>query len=161
MIRGHFGSIFSDVSSCRARSIVLAKGSPVAAWTSLRSIFGGAGTATSHPLARTDRSATRMTCSKRRERSEQRASISSGTRWVRTSPCKPHGSNPERVRRLILIDGLGIPRYAAARAILKGLERLDRTYATPEEYIAVVRDVGLVVPWSEYWERAWPNHGTR
>jgi pimeloyl-ACP methyl ester carboxylesterase len=61
---------------------------------------------------------------------------------------------PGRVRRLVLIDTLGIPRYAAVRAILKGLERLDRTYATPEEYIAVVRDVGLVVPWSEYWERA-------
>jgi pimeloyl-ACP methyl ester carboxylesterase len=61
---------------------------------------------------------------------------------------------PGRVRGLILIDALGIPRYAAVRAILKGLERLDRTYATPEEYIAVVRDVGLVVPWSEYWERA-------
>jgi pimeloyl-ACP methyl ester carboxylesterase len=61
---------------------------------------------------------------------------------------------PGRVRRLVLIDALGIPRYAAVRAILKGLERLDRSYATPEEYIAVVRDVGLVVPWSEYWERA-------
>jgi len=61
---------------------------------------------------------------------------------------------PGRVRRLILIDALGIPRYAAVRAILKGLERLDRTYATPEEYIAAVRDVGIVVPWSEYWERA-------
>lgn len=61
---------------------------------------------------------------------------------------------PGRVRRLVLIDALGIPRYAAVRAILKGLERLDRSYATPEEYLAVVRDAGLVVPWSEYWERA-------
>lgn len=61
---------------------------------------------------------------------------------------------PQKLRRLVLIDGGGIPRYAAFRAILRGIERLERTYATADEYIAAVRGLGVVTPWSEYWERA-------
>jgi pimeloyl-ACP methyl ester carboxylesterase len=61
---------------------------------------------------------------------------------------------PRQLRRLVLIDGGGIPRYAAFRAILRGIERLDRTYSTADEYVAAVRGIGVVTPWNEYWERA-------
>lgn len=60
-----------------------------------------------------------------------------------------------RLRRLVLIDGGGIPRYAAFRSILRGIERLDRTYATADEYVAAIRALGVVTPWNEYWERAY------
>jgi pimeloyl-ACP methyl ester carboxylesterase len=61
---------------------------------------------------------------------------------------------PRRLGRLVLIDGGGIPRYAAFRAILRGIERLERTYATADEYIDAVRALGFVTPWNAYWERA-------
>lgn len=61
---------------------------------------------------------------------------------------------PERVRRLVLIDGGGIPRYAAFRAILKAIERLERTYPSADDYVEAVRGFGVVTPWNDYWERA-------
>ena len=61
---------------------------------------------------------------------------------------------PARIRRLVLIDGLGIPRYSAFRLILRGLERLDRSYATADAYVEAVRALEIVVPWNDYWERA-------
>jgi pimeloyl-ACP methyl ester carboxylesterase len=61
---------------------------------------------------------------------------------------------PRRVGRIVLIDGGGIPRYAAFRAILRGVERLDMSYGTADEYIDAVRALGFVTPWNEYWERA-------
>jgi pimeloyl-ACP methyl ester carboxylesterase len=61
---------------------------------------------------------------------------------------------PRRLARLVLIDGGGIPRYAAFRAILQGIERLDPSYATADEYIDAVRELGFVTPWNAYWERA-------
>jgi pimeloyl-ACP methyl ester carboxylesterase len=61
---------------------------------------------------------------------------------------------PSRLRRLVLIDGGGIPRYAAFRGILHGLERLERSYSSADEYVAAVRNLGVVTPWNEYWDRA-------
>jgi pimeloyl-ACP methyl ester carboxylesterase len=61
---------------------------------------------------------------------------------------------PARIRRLVLIDGLGIPRYAAFRIILQGLDRLEAAYATENDYLAAVRAQGMFAPWSEYWERS-------
>jgi pimeloyl-ACP methyl ester carboxylesterase len=61
---------------------------------------------------------------------------------------------PKRLRRLVLIDGGGIPRYVAFRAILRAMDRLERTFASADEYVAAVRALGIVTPWNEYWERA-------
>ncbi len=61
---------------------------------------------------------------------------------------------PARIRRMVLIDGLGIPRYSAFRLILRGVERLERPYKTAEEYIEAVRALEIVVPWNDYWDRA-------
>ncbi len=58
-----------------------------------------------------------------------------------------------RLRRLVLIDGLGIPRYAAIKSILRNLQRLNRVYPSPEDYLASIRSLALIDPWNEYWER--------
>jgi pimeloyl-ACP methyl ester carboxylesterase len=58
-----------------------------------------------------------------------------------------------RLRRLVLIDGLGIPRYAAIKSILRNLQRLDCVHASAEHYVASIRSLKLIDPWNEYWDR--------
>lgn len=60
-----------------------------------------------------------------------------------------------RLRKLVLIDGLGVPRLAAVLAIVRGLERLEHDFDSRESYIASIRDRGLVRDWNAYWERAY------
>jgi hypothetical protein len=54
---------------------------------------------------------------------------------------------------LVLIDGLGPPDRAALPPILAGLERLGAVHQSAEAYLARVRAIGVVDPWSEYWDR--------
>jgi pimeloyl-ACP methyl ester carboxylesterase len=58
-----------------------------------------------------------------------------------------------RIRRLVLIDGLGIPRYAAIKSILRNLKRLKSIHSSPDHYLASIRELGLIDPWNEYWDR--------
>jgi pimeloyl-ACP methyl ester carboxylesterase len=60
-----------------------------------------------------------------------------------------------RIRRLVLIDGLGTPRYAAVQSIRRNLQRLDSVYPSAEHYIASIRSLNFADPWSEYWERCY------
>lgn len=59
------------------------------------------------------------------------------------------------LRKLVLIDGLGVPRLAAVLAIVRNLKRLDRDYDSPESYVGSVRNLGLVRHWNAYWQRAY------
>ncbi|GAC1302376.1 MAG: hypothetical protein NVS2B3_01110 [Vulcanimicrobiaceae bacterium] len=59
------------------------------------------------------------------------------------------------IRKLVLIDGLGVPRLAAVRSIVRALDRLDRSYDSREAYLAYIRGLGLVQHWNAYWERAY------
>lgn len=61
---------------------------------------------------------------------------------------------PARVRRLVLVDAVGPPEPQTVAAIRRAVERLGALYASADEYVARVREVGSVVPWSERWERA-------
>ncbi len=61
---------------------------------------------------------------------------------------------PARVRRLVLIDAVGPPEPQTVAAIRRAVERLGALYPSAEEYLARVREIGSVVPWSERWERA-------
>ena len=63
------------------------------------------------------------------------------------------GAAPEYVRRLVLVDGLGPPDKAAMPPILTGLERLGTVHPSAAAYIARVRAIGVVEPWSQYWDR--------
>ncbi|HEX5856578.1 MAG TPA: alpha/beta hydrolase [Microbacterium sp.] len=62
-------------------------------------------------------------------------------------------AQPDRVRRLVLIDGAGAPEPEALEIIGKGLERLDRWHDSEDAYVEAVRAGGVVSPWSELWER--------
>lgn len=63
------------------------------------------------------------------------------------------GPARERLARLVLIDGLGIPTQSAIAAILAGIARLKGTFASAQAYIDAVRAAGLATPWNAYWER--------
>ena len=60
-----------------------------------------------------------------------------------------------RLRKLVLIDGLGVPRLTAVMAIVRVLKRLDRDYDSCESYVGSIRNLGLVRHWNAYWERAY------
>jgi pimeloyl-ACP methyl ester carboxylesterase len=58
-----------------------------------------------------------------------------------------------RIRRVVLIDGLGIASPVAVAAIVAGVGRLKGTFASADAYVATVRDSGLAAPWNAYWDR--------
>jgi pimeloyl-ACP methyl ester carboxylesterase len=59
---------------------------------------------------------------------------------------------PGRVRRLVLIDGVGKPEPAAIPPILAGVQRLGATYPSAEAYCEQVRRSGMAVPWEDLWK---------
>ncbi|HEX3606395.1 MAG TPA: alpha/beta fold hydrolase [Candidatus Dormibacteraeota bacterium] len=61
---------------------------------------------------------------------------------------------PEAVRRVVLIDGLGLPDLLAVTAILRVVRRLAGPSRTADDYLERVRLTGAVDPWNEYWDRA-------
>lgn len=69
------------------------------------------------------------------------------------------------LHRLVLIDGLGIPRPSAFLSISRALDRLDHSYASAAAYIAAVQSRGLVPNWNAYWQRIYEyelvEHGGR
>jgi pimeloyl-ACP methyl ester carboxylesterase len=63
------------------------------------------------------------------------------------------GAEPNAVARLVLIDGLGPPERTALPPIVAALERLGTVHQSAQAYLARVRAIGAVDPWSEAWER--------
>ncbi len=57
----------------------------------------------------------------------------------------------KRIRRLVLIDGLGVPSKTAVGAILAALA-VRKQFTTADAFVAAVRSTGLVEPWSAFWE---------
>ena len=60
---------------------------------------------------------------------------------------------PERVRRMVLIDAVGIPETLSMLPIMAAVQRLGAAHATADAYVSAVRRLGTVEPWTEYWER--------
>jgi pimeloyl-ACP methyl ester carboxylesterase len=60
---------------------------------------------------------------------------------------------PAAVRRLVLIDGLGVPEPASLGPIMAGLERLGTVHDSVESYIGGIRALRVVEPWGEHWDR--------
>ena len=56
------------------------------------------------------------------------------------------------IRRLVLIDGVGVPEPAVIPPILAAAQRLERVYPSREEYCATVKSHGTAVPWDELWK---------
>jgi pimeloyl-ACP methyl ester carboxylesterase len=58
-----------------------------------------------------------------------------------------------RIRRLVLIDICGDPDSSTVPLIRAAVERLGTVHPSLEGYLAAVRGLGTIRPWSEYWER--------
>ena len=61
--------------------------------------------------------------------------------------------DPSRVERIVLLDVCGAPDEAAAGPIMAAVARLGAVYPSVDAYLGLVRQIGTVEPWSEYWER--------
>ena len=61
--------------------------------------------------------------------------------------------NGRPIRRLVLIDGAGVPEPAVIPPILAALERLDKVYASADEYCTAIHSRGAAVPWDELWKQ--------
>jgi pimeloyl-ACP methyl ester carboxylesterase len=66
--------------------------------------------------------------------------------------CAASLDRSRRIRRVVLIDGLGIPTQPAITTILGAVARLKSTYPTKDAFVDAVRSGGLVAPWNDYWE---------
>ncbi len=58
---------------------------------------------------------------------------------------------PQRVRRLVLIDAVGVPDPRAMPPIFAAVNRLNTVHASAEEFLSKVR-AAAVVPWGSFWE---------
>jgi pimeloyl-ACP methyl ester carboxylesterase len=58
---------------------------------------------------------------------------------------------PERVRRLVLIDAVGVPDPRAMPPIFAAVNRLNTVHPSADAFVAKVRAAG-VVPWGPFWE---------
>lgn len=58
---------------------------------------------------------------------------------------------PLRVRKLVLIDAVGVPDARAMPPILGAAQRLGAVYPSVDAFLGLVKGVG-VVPWSDFWE---------
>jgi pimeloyl-ACP methyl ester carboxylesterase len=55
--------------------------------------------------------------------------------------------DPARIRRLVLIDGAGIPEKAAIPPIVAALERLGAVFPSADAYCEPIRRIGAATPW--------------
>lgn len=58
---------------------------------------------------------------------------------------------PHRVRRLVLIDAVGVPDPRAMPPIFAAAQRLGSVYPSADGFIAAVKALNAV-PWSDFWE---------
>ncbi len=56
------------------------------------------------------------------------------------------------IRRLVLIDGVGVPEPEAIPPIVASVQRLGAVYPSAEAYCQSIRQRGAAVPWEELWE---------
>ncbi len=61
--------------------------------------------------------------------------------------------DPDRIGRLVLIDGVGPPEPAVIPPILASVERLGIVYSSAREYCDRIRRPGAAVPWEDLWEQ--------
>ena len=60
---------------------------------------------------------------------------------------------PSRVERLVLVDLAGSPDERAGVPIVAAVSRLGTVYPSAEAAIALVKQLGIVPEWDEYWDR--------
>ena len=60
---------------------------------------------------------------------------------------------PERLERLVLVDLVAPVPKAAADLIALSVSRLGQVYPSLEEYLALARQLRLIEPWEDTWDR--------
>ena len=60
---------------------------------------------------------------------------------------------PGRMERLVLVDIVGLPDPTTLAPINMAVERLGTVYPSVEAYTNLAKGLGLITPWSEYWQR--------
>lgn len=58
-----------------------------------------------------------------------------------------------RVERIALLDVAGRPDESVLGPIGASVSRLGAVYPSVDAYVALVRQIGTIEPWSEYWQR--------
>lgn len=58
-----------------------------------------------------------------------------------------------RLERIVLADICGAPDPSSLGPIAMSVSRLGTVYPSTEFYIEAVKKIGLIDPWSEYWDR--------
>jgi 3-oxoadipate enol-lactonase len=60
---------------------------------------------------------------------------------------------PSRVERLVLVDLAGSPDERAGVPIVAALSRLGTVYPSAQAAIALIKQIGIVPEWDQYWDR--------
>src|SRR5271166_6840387 len=60
---------------------------------------------------------------------------------------------PSRVERLVLVDLAGSPDERAAVPVVASVSRLGAVYPSEQAAIALIKQIGIVPEWDEYWDR--------
>ena len=69
--------------------------------------------------------------------------------WIAMAVC---ALAPGRVRKLVLIDGGGVPDASSVAPVYAGLERLGTTYPSREAFFELAKKLPMYTPWPA-WER--------
>jgi pimeloyl-ACP methyl ester carboxylesterase len=61
--------------------------------------------------------------------------------------------DPSRVERLVLVDLVGSPDERAAVPVVASVSRLGMVYPSAQAAIALIKQIGIIPEWDEYWDR--------
>jgi len=61
--------------------------------------------------------------------------------------------DPSRVERLVLVDLVGSPDERAAVPVVASVSRLGMVYPSAPAAIALIKQIGIIPEWDEYWDR--------
>ncbi len=59
----------------------------------------------------------------------------------------------DRLQAVVLLDICGVPDPASEAPIAGSVRRLGAVYPSLDDYLGLVRGLGVIEPWSEYWDR--------
>ena len=60
---------------------------------------------------------------------------------------------PSRVERLVLVDLVGSPDQQSAVPVIASISRLGTVYPSAQAAIALIKQIGIIPEWDEYWDR--------
>ena len=69
--------------------------------------------------------------------------------WIALQVCELF---PGRVRRLVLVDGGGLPDESAKAPVYAGLERLNTVWPSRDGFMSLIQQLPNYQPWSPAWE---------